>query len=149
MGSSRGEGGEGGWVSPGVPPRVKLECKYALLAFKTLKLSEISYRAVRLRCLPILLDCELLSEKTRIINIYQGFLLAGVKFLAYITALPQWRRKDGYRFLKLERKLTLYFFSEPLIISMCPRFASLAWQSSPSHSMFEPLNYYFLSLHAG
>lgn len=90
-------------------------------------------RAICLRCLPLLLDSSLLPDRSVLLNMYQGFLLAGMKFLAYITALPQWRGrskgrgKDCYKPRRLERSLVLYFFSEfPIVYSCCQCSSHLA-----------------------
>ncbi len=69
-------------------------------------------RAVQLRCLPVLLDSHMLSFKCVLVNVYQTFLMAALKYLAYITALPQWSKRHGYKPAKLDRRLVLHFYSE-------------------------------------
>lgn len=93
-----------------------------LLAFCVTYFLYLPSRAISLRCLPVLLDYDLLLDKSVLLNVYQGFLLAGMKYLAYISALPQWRGrgkgcgKERYKPLKLDRKLVLYFFSKFLLM---------------------------------
>ncbi|KAL5496927.1 hypothetical protein EMCRGX_G013305 [Ephydatia muelleri] len=62
--------------------------------FQSLKQKTI--QAVKLKCHPLLLDLDVLGQRTVLINIYQSFLLTAIKFSANVRAVLRGRHSSHF-----------------------------------------------------
>ncbi|XP_064401620.1 telomerase reverse transcriptase-like isoform X2 [Halichondria panicea] len=85
-------------------------------------LRHFSRRIIRLKCMPVLLDAQVVTNKTAVVNIYQGFLIASYKYLTVLLSMPNgnkmaypckrggFTRKDFLFFFKTAVKMFAYFW---------------------------------------